>query len=91
MQIGDKVISNIMEISAHLRQIYNRIFNEESNYVKGSIKEFLKSRQVLQNLPKFSRKVAERLDCYILKEEVSMAVNKLKKSTSPGRTNTGNI
>ena len=73
-----------MEISAHLRVVYSKIFNNESNYVKGSIRDFLQSRLVFQNLPKFSSRAAEKLDCHIIKEEVGIAVNKLKKSTSPG-------
>ena len=84
MLIQDRLSSNILEILACLRNVYNRIFNNESNYVKGNIRDFLQSRLLLQNLPKFSSKVVERLDCHILKEEVEIAISKLKKLTSPG-------
>ena len=84
MEINGKMSSNALEISANLREVYEKIFNNECNYVSGSIRDFLQSRFVLQNLPRFSWKTAERLDCQILGEEVDIAMSKLKKATSPG-------
>ena len=84
MNINGKMSSNVLEISSHLREAYEKIFNNESNYINGSIKNFLQSRLVLQNLPKSSLKTAERLDSQILVEEVDKAIGKLKKATSPG-------
>ena len=84
MQIKDKISSNVLEISSHLKEVYGNFFNNDCNYVKGSIKDFLQSRLVLKNLPRFDSKVAENLDCQILREEVELAMSKLKKSTSPG-------
>ena len=68
MQIKDKVSSNVLEISSHLKEVYGKIFNNDCNYVKSSIKDFLQSRLVLKNLPRFGSKVAEKLDCQILRD-----------------------
>ena len=84
MEINEKITSNPLEISSHLKEVYDKIFNNESNYTSGSIEKFLHDRSVLKNLPKFSKVTADFMEKQILGEEVDLAIGKLKKGTTPG-------
>ena len=84
MEIDGTETSNLMEMSMHLREVYEKIFNNKNNYKIGNIEKFLQERLVLTDLPKFSKTVADSMDEQILGEEVDCAVEKLKGGTAPG-------